>query len=89
VTIKPPLISSLKAESNQQRVTYRQRALLSGKVVHSDGAFSADCTIRDLSGKGARIRSAREIVHSGPVFIINLTDGFAYESNIVWRKPTE
>jgi hypothetical protein len=44
-------------DMDNKRGSPRQRVLKSGKIVFAGGSFSVDCTIRNLSETGVRLRS--------------------------------
>lgn len=81
--VKPP--SAVK----EKRRAPRRRTLLTGKIVHSEGAFSLDCTIRDLSATGARIQVKRDALVPTSIFLINIRDRVAYEGVVGWKRLPE
>lgn len=68
----------------ERRAARRHRVLMSGKVAWLDKPFSSDCTIRDLTDDGARIRLADPIAPDDPVLIV-LRSGMAHEARTAWR----
>jgi hypothetical protein len=73
---------------DERRSEPRRRVLLPGKIV-LDGGGAIDCTIRDRSGSGARLKVASVI---GIPDVFTLVVGGADERHAVdvaWRKPTK
>jgi hypothetical protein len=71
------------------RTTARRRAILGGKIVYNEGAFTHDCRIRDLSEGGARILLAPALVIPTRVVLIEMRNAIAYESEVAWLKAPE
>ncbi len=67
----------------------RHRTLLSGKVVFDEGARSIDCTIRDTSESGAKIRLPGPEILPRTVWLIELRSGMAHLCRISWRTQLE
>lgn len=72
----------------ERRPRPRSRVLLSGLVVHGGGAYSFDCSIRNLSETGARLVMKNPQFPS-EFFLINVRDRVAYDCKIVWNKGGE
>ena len=70
----------------KNRAAPRTRVLFGGKIVHGDGAFSVDCTIRDLSQTGAKITLGQRVAIPSEVWFIDLHSGIAYAAQVVWRR---
>jgi len=79
----------LNADNDNQRLERRgagrHRVLMSGKVAWLDKPFSGDCTIRDLSEEGARIKLADPLAPNDPVLIV-LRSGLAHAARTAWRR---
>jgi hypothetical protein len=73
----------------EQRKSPRKRVLLGAKVVHSEGAYTVDCRIRDLSEDGARIVLGPGVVIPTRVVLVDTKNAMAYESEVVWLRPPE
>ena len=69
--------------------TRRQRVLLGGKLVYGQFDFTADCTIRDLTEAGARIRIGAEVKVPDQMWLISVASGMAYRAVAAWRRGTE
>jgi len=54
-----------------------------------NGAFTCDCSVRSLSTTGARISVAGEHNFRGRIYVINIRDGSAYDSQVVWSKGAD
>jgi hypothetical protein len=72
-----------------QRASPRSRTLLSGRIILSEGKSVIDCTVRDLSAEGARIR-VDEVAIVPAQFYIEIGEDRRRElCRVVWRRPTE
>ena len=67
----------------------RKRVLLGGKIVFGDGAYSYDCTIRDMSASGARIGIPGATVLPKEFFLLDLKRGAAFDAELLWRNATQ
>ena len=72
-----------------ERGAPRRRTLTGGKIVYGDGAYTYDCTIREISTSGARIGIAGGIVIPRAFFLIDQKRGTAFEAELVWRNGTQ
>ncbi|HWA63996.1 MAG TPA: PilZ domain-containing protein [Caulobacteraceae bacterium] len=70
----------------EQRRNPRRRVLLSGILVHSPEELTLDCSILELSKRGARIRIPPENLIRDPIWLVNLTHGLAFRSKVVWSR---
>ena len=61
-----------------------RRTFLSGKIVHSGGAYSIDCAIRNFSSGGAMITLRRHQTLPPDVYLIAISRGVAYRARVVW-----
>ena len=74
-----------KGPLSDLRRAKRSRTLLAGKLCYGSG-LSADCTIRDLSDSGARVRSDTAAIIPPEVFLVHLRDHKAFEATVAWRR---
>jgi len=70
----------------EHRRSQRRRVLLSGRLVHSINEMTVDCSIRDVSSTGARLRLPQATLLAEPLFLIDLTHGLAFKARVAWRK---
>ena len=77
------------AGEEEHRRSARRRVLLGGKLVFGPTDITLDCTIRDLSEKGARVRIASPVPLPDTVWLIELRNGLAFESHVAWRRVPE
>jgi hypothetical protein len=73
----------------ERRPKPRSRVLLSGLIVYGDGAYSFDCSFRNLSETGARVMVGKNHQFPSEFFLINVRDRVAYDCRIVWNKGGE
>lgn len=80
---------SLVMESPERRKTHRKRMLQGGKIVYGRSALLIDCTIRDLSDEGARLKVTN--AHDVPdnIRLFNSGDNTVVDARVVWRSPRE
>lgn len=71
--------------TRDRRAARRQRLLLGGKIVQWRG-ITFDCTIRDLTERGARVRLSRVEGVDDHFQLIEIRSGFAYDAEVVWRE---
>jgi hypothetical protein len=68
----------------------RKRTYLNGKLVYGegpslpDGAFTLDCTIRDISEGGAKVILARRLLLPSNLYLIVIKYCVAYWATVVW-----
>ena len=68
----------------------RRRTFLNGKLAYGDGifapdgAFTLDCSIRDLSEGGARIVLAKRQPIPVSLYLIVVKFAVAYHASVVW-----
>jgi len=82
----PP--STLPPRVVNERRAPRRRTLLSGKAVFGEGQV-VDCTIRDLSKTGARIRLAQGDCVPTNLFLLELRSAIAYKARVSWIKAPD
>jgi hypothetical protein len=68
------------------RSARRNRVLMDGAVVYAQGARSLDCTIRDLSETGARVRLSGPEPVPEQIMLIQMRTGIAYEATVAWAR---
>jgi PilZ domain-containing protein len=73
---------SASAQLSNRRKDARKRVVVRGKVVYSNGAFSVDCMIRNISSKGARITVEKGIGIPTHVYLIDIPAGIAYAAEV-------
>jgi hypothetical protein len=83
-----PVNDNSEQPFQERRAEARRRVLLTGKLVYAGNSYSANCTIRDLTPRGARIAIDPQAVSDDP-FLIVVRQATAYESCTVWRDERE
>ena len=73
----------------ERRPNPRSRVLLSGIVTYGDGAYSFDCSFRNLSATGARVVMGKNLQFPSQFFLINVRDRVAYDCKVIWNKGGE
>ncbi|WP_137151139.1 PilZ domain-containing protein [Devosia sp. FKR38] len=74
--------------TEERRATIRHRVLKGGHVVVNDGFSTFDCTVRNLSEAGARLKLA-SIIGIPDHFQLLLDDGRSYACSVIWRRESE
>ena len=77
------------ASGGDARGASRKRMLVSGKIAYGGGAYSYDCTIRDVSASGARIGIRGATVLPKEFFLLDLKRRVAFDAEVVWRNATQ
>lgn len=83
------LQNGAKPPAAERRPRPRARVLLSGIITYGDGAYSFDCSFRNLSESGARLVVAKNSQFPSGFFVINIRDRVAYDCKLVWNKGSE
>ena len=74
--------------SSQRRSHQRKRVLRGAIVSYAGGKFSFSCTIRDLSLSCARLVLPSDQTLPSRLFVVNIRDRLAHESEVVWHRGT-
>ncbi len=64
----------------------RKRTVLKGKLSYSFGTFSADCTIRNKSESGAKVKVEKGLLVPDWVMLVDLLNRVAYNAKVMWRR---
>jgi len=70
---------------SDKRRAARRRVLFSGKLVNADASATFDCTIRDLSATGAKVRLAGTAPVPSEIWLIEVREGLAFKCRVAWR----
>lgn len=81
-----PMSSPAVSDATQRRYKGRQRTLLAGKLATVDATETLDCTIRNISDTGAMIEMTSPQLLTGPLQLMQVKDGLAWDVEIVWRR---
>jgi hypothetical protein len=74
--------------TEERRKTPRQRVLKGGRIVVNDGFSTFQCTLRNVSEAGARLKLA-SIVGIPDSFLLLMDDGRKFNCTVIWRTATE
>jgi len=74
--------------TEERRTTPRHRTLKGGRLVINNGHSTFECTVRNLSEAGARIRLA-SVVGIPDSFDLLMDDGRKYGCTVIWRTAAE
>jgi hypothetical protein len=74
--------------TEEKRAAPRQRTLKGGRIVINNGSSTFDCTIRNLSEIGARLR-VTSIIGIPDAFHLAMDDGRKFDCAVAWRTETE
>jgi hypothetical protein len=77
---------SIPVGADSKRGSPRQRVLKSGRIVFANGSFSVECTIRNISGTGARLQVPLTVVIPERFTLIDSHGGTRHVATVVWRK---
>jgi hypothetical protein len=70
--------------TDDKRASDRHRTLKGAKIVYGGGAFTVDCTVRNLSPTGARLLVPTSVAI--PDTFMLLEGGRSRPVSVVWRK---
>jgi|SRR5579871_76744 len=67
----------------------RTRTYLRGRLVFGRGYYTVDCTIWDLSEKGARVKVSPGATTFLParLYLVHMKSYAAFESTVRWQRP--
>jgi PilZ domain-containing protein len=71
---------------NRERATVRQRTFLQARISYGDGAISTDCTVVQLSAKGALLSVAESVALTGEFEVAIPQKDFLRRARLVRRK---
>jgi hypothetical protein len=71
---------------SDRRGCRRNRVFLGGKIAYGKLSSTTDCTIRDLSDRGARVSLPEGRLIPDDVYLVNMKSGIAYEAKVAWRR---
>ena len=72
--------------ADNKRGSPRQRVLKSGRIVFANGAFSVDCSIRNISETGARLQVPLTVSIPDHFTLVDSHGGTRHFAKVVWRK---
>ncbi|MCS6760218.1 MAG: PilZ domain-containing protein [Candidatus Devosia euplotis] len=74
--------------SEERRATIRRRALKGGHIVTNGDYSTYDCTVRNLSEAGARLKVAG-VIGTPEQFTLDMDGGHTFGCHMVWRTELE
>ena len=72
-----------------QRSEPRRRVVKGTKIAYGDFVFVQDCTVRDISNRGARISVSAAMELPQEFFLVFTTERILRKSRVKWRKTNE
>lgn len=78
-----------KSEQHDARVALRRRVLKAGLIATNDRHLTRNCTIRDISDTGARLRMESSLTVPDTFELIIDIDGLEANCQVVWRSGSE
>jgi len=73
-------------DSDEQRIAPRRRVLKAGKVAYQSRFCVVECTVRDISDTGAKLRTDNTVSIPDTFELLIETDGFEADCEVVWRN---
>lgn len=74
---------------DEQREKPRLRALKRAQIVFNNGRSAIDCTVRDSSAAGARLKIVTSIGVPDRFVLSIITDDVRHECRVIWRRIDE
>ena len=71
---------------NEARIAPRRRMLKSGKIAYNDRHVTIECTVRDMSATGARLRVEGSVTAPDTFELLIPLDGLEANCQVVWRS---
>lgn len=78
-----------QAEQKEQRHGSRRRVLKAAKIVYANSTFVVDCTVRNMSDTGAKLRVDPSVQIPDTFQLFLKSDGLVYECVSKWRRNGE
>jgi hypothetical protein len=78
----------MKETTENRRRVARQRILKGAQIIFKGGATTIDCTVRDISATGARLKVASPI-GIPETFDLAVEGAPVGHCHVVWRKPDQ
>lgn len=75
-------------DTTENRAAVRRRTLKGGRIIFNAGRSTIDCTIRDLSGKGAKLQ-VTSVIGIPNTFDLSVGGGDRQPCRVVWRALKE
>jgi hypothetical protein len=74
-----------EAIAADRRPERRASTYLPGVIATLDGSAECDCTIRDLSDKGARVTLPKGVLLPNEFYLMHVKERTAYRAQAIWR----
>jgi len=74
---------------NEARIAPRRRMLKTGKVAYNDRHVTIECTLRDMSATGARLRVSGSVTAPDTFELLIPLDGLEANCQVVWRSGVD
>ncbi len=71
---------------DERRESHRQKTFLAGKIIFGANRFEMDCSVRDLSGGGARLSFADPLAVPDAFDLHLASRGTVFRAEVRWRK---
>lgn len=75
------LAEAVRSDRRERRLS----TVLPGVIAALDGSAEHDCTIRDLSESGARVKAPKGAALSDEFYLMHMKERTAYHAKVVWR----
>ena len=79
-------LTPVDSDMEDKRRGQRQRVLKGGKIIFANGSFTVDCTIRNLSDKGARLQVPTTVTIPDRFAFVDAHGGSRKSARVMWRK---
>ena len=76
--------SRLDSISVERRRLPRKRVLLNGVVADANGKNETDCTIRDLTARGAQVQLSKKLQRHADVYLVDTFNEVAHLATVAW-----
>ncbi len=84
-----PIRMPIPLTPDEQRKSGRPRVLLAGRLIYGEAELTIECTIRDRTENGARLKLSGPAVLPPKMTLIEIGSGMAHECEITWRRVPE
>lgn len=81
--------TALAPKTDDARIAPRRRMLKSAKIAYSDRHVTLNCTVRDISATGAKLRVEGSVTAPDTFELLIPLDGMEANCEVVWRKEAD
>jgi len=78
--------TNLEPVAAERRRLPRRKVLFSGVIADATGKDEIDCTIRDITVRGAQVQLSRTLTRDAEIFLVDTRSDIAHLASVAWVK---